>query len=177
MDNPGIDLTIWEQLKQKWDELDRNGHSLRIDFKLILDKDDEKKTVAIDVIQKIDDEFFTETVQHEVGEGYEPLGIDCLSLEQLVEVYKEKLHQLYKESNMPYAHLIVTMTPNSSLSGETKGYLEKRRNNQIFSVPINYQHYYLLNAIRDKMTELVGKGWRQIKAVYWKDTLQFYFEY
>lgn len=177
MNNPGLDLTIWEQLKQKWDELDRNGHSIKIDFKLIVDKDEEDKTLAIDVIQKIDDEFFTETVQHEIGEGYEPLGIDSLSLEQLVEVYKEKLHQLHKESNMPYAHLVVTMTPYSSSSGETQGYLEKRNKNQKRSVPVDYQHYYLLNAIRDKMIDLVGEGWRQVKAVYWKDALQFYFEY
>ena len=177
MDNPGIDLTIWEQLKQKWDELDRNGHSLRIDFKLILDKDDEDKTLAIDVIQKIDGDVITETVQHVAGEAYEQLGIADLSLERLVEVYKEKLHQLYRESNMPYAYLIVTMTPSSPSSGETQGYLEKRKKNQKFSIPVNYQHYYLLNAIRDKMIELVGEGWRQVKAVYWKDTLQFYFEY
>ena len=77
---------------------------------------------------------------------------------------------------MPDTHLIVTMAPNSSLSGETKGYLEKRKKNQI-SIPVNYQHYYLLNAIRDKMIELVGEGWGQVKTVYWKDTLEFYFEY
>ena len=74
-------------------------------------------------------------------------------------------------------YLIVTMTPSSSLSGETRGYLEKRKKNQKFSVPVDYQHYYLLNAIRDKMIEQVGDAWRQVKAVYWKGELKFYFEY
>jgi hypothetical protein len=177
MNNPGIDLTIWEQLKQKWDKLDREGHSLKIEFKLIVDENDEDKALAIDVIQKIDDDVVTETVQHVPGEAYEALGIADLSLERLVEVYKEKLHKLHNESNMPYAYLIVTMTPSSPSSGETKGYLEKRKKNQKFSISVNYQHYYLLNAIRDKMIELVGDAWRQVKAVYWKDTLEFYFEY
>lgn len=177
MNNPGIDLTIWEQLKQKWDELDRNGHSIKIDFKLIVDKDKEDKTLAIDVIQKIDDDIVTETVQHGAGEAYEKLGIADLSLERLVEVYKEKLHQLHRESNMPYTYLIVTMTPNSPISGEINGYLEEREKDQKISIEVNYQHYYLLNAIRDKMIELVGDGWRQVKAVYWKNTLELFFEY
>lgn len=177
MNNPGIDLTIWVQLKHKWDELDRNGHAVEIEFKLIVDKNDEDKTLAIDVIQKIDDDVITETVQHLTGEAYESLGIADLSLERLVEIYKEILMQLHRESNIPYAYLIVTMTPNSPTSGETRGFLENRKKNQKFSFPVNYQHYYLLNAIRDKMIELVGDGWRQVKAVYWKNTLQFYFEY
>jgi len=177
MENPGIDLTIWEQLKQKWDKLDRDGHSVEIEFKLIVDKNDEDKTLAIDVIQKIDNEVIIETVQHVAGEAYETLGIAGLSLERLVEVYKEKLHQLHSQSNMPYAYLIVTMTPSSPSSGEVKGYLEKRKKKQKFSISVNYQHYYLLNAIRDKMIELVGDAWRQVKAVYWRGALKFYFEY
>ena len=177
MNNPGIDLTIWEQLKQKWDKLDREGHSLEIVFKLIVDKNNEDKTLAIDVIQKIDNEIIIETVQHVAKEAYETLGIAGLSLERLVEVYKEKLHQIHSQSNMPYAYLIVTMTPSSPLSGEVKGYLEKRKKNQKFSIPVNYQHYYLLIAIRDKMIELVGDSWSQAKAVYWQGALTFYFEY
>ena len=177
MENPGIDLTVWEQLKRKWDKLDREGCSLEIEFKLIIDKNNEDKTLAIDVVQKIDGEVSIETVQHVAGEAYETLGIAGLSLERLVEVYKEKLHQLQSQSNMPYAYLIVTMTPSSPSSGETKGYLEKRKKKQKFSVPVNYQHYYLMNAIRDKMIELVGDAWHQVKAVYWQGELKLYFEY
>ena len=177
MNNPGIDLTVWEQLRKKWGELENNGNKLDIHFNLIVDKNDEEKTLAIDVIQKIDDEIVTETVQRVAGKAYETLGISGLSMERLVEVYKEKLHTLHSSSNLPYAYLIVTMTPSSPVSGEIKAYLEKRKKKQKSSVQVDYQHYYLLNALREKMIEIVGDGWRQVKAVYWQGALEFYFEY
>jgi hypothetical protein len=177
MSNPGVDLAIWERLKKTWAELEANGHHIAIEFKLIVTGEDKEKTMAIDVIQKIDDQILTETVQHIEGEAYETLGIADLSMERLEEVYKEKLSQLYRQSNVPHAKLVVTMTPRSPVSGEVKAYLEEPKKNQKSSILVDYQHYYLLNALRDKMIETVGDGWRQVKAVYWQDTLEFYFEY
>jgi len=55
-------------------------------------------------------------------------------------------------------------------------YFGKRKKKKENSVQVNYQHYYLLNALRDKMIEIVGEGWSQVEAVYWQDTLEFYFE-
>ena len=177
MNNPGIDLAIWKQLKRKWAELDESGHKVEIEFNLILTGDAEERTIAIDVVQKIDNKIVLETVQREAGEAYEILGIAGLSIERLVEIYKEKLKVLYKQIQNANTFLTVTMTPSSSLSGEVKACLDDRNKNQKSSVQVNYQHYYLLNALRDKMIEIVGDAWSQVRAVYWQDTLEFYFEY
>jgi len=37
MNNPGIDLETWKQLREKWTELDAAGHKIKVDFKLISD--------------------------------------------------------------------------------------------------------------------------------------------
>ena len=177
MNNLGIDVAIWEELKKKWAELEVNGHKVEIEFKLIVTGEDEENTMAIDVIQKIDNEILIETVQRVVGEAYETLGIAGLSMERLVEVYKEKLDELNKQTQSKNACLTVTMTPNSPVSGEVQVYSEEHNKDQKSSVQVNYQHYYLLNALRDKMIEIVGDAWSQIRAVYWQDTLEFYFKY
>ena len=83
MNNTVIDLSIWERLKKKWIELDANGQNIEIEFKLIVTGRDEEKTLAIDVIQKIDEEIFTETVQRVEGEAYKTLGIDGTSCRSL----------------------------------------------------------------------------------------------
>src|SRR5687768_9811514 len=118
MNNPGIDLEIWKQLRRKWTQLDESGHKVKVDFRLIADPRDENKILAIDVVQNIDDELITETVQRGAGEAYATLGIAGLSMEGLVEVYKKMMHQLHRQAKQRDAGLIVTMTPSSSTSGE-----------------------------------------------------------
>src|SRR5436190_1107755 len=97
MNNPGMDLEIWKQLRKKWADLDGSGHKIKVDFKLIADPKNEKNILAIDVIQNIDKKLVTETVQRNIGEGYAVLGIAGLSMERLVEVYKEMMRQLHHE--------------------------------------------------------------------------------
>ena len=177
MNNPGIDIAVWDRLKKKWAELDSSGHKVEIEFKLIVTDKNEDKAIAIDVVQKIDDEFITETVQREVGEANDYLGIACLSKERILEICKQEMQKLLIQKNKPFAHLYVTMTPKTSISGEVKAYLEEREENKKSSVQVNYQHYYLLNALRDKMVETVGDGWKRVEAVYGQGALEFYFEY
>ena len=177
MNNPGIDLEIWKQLRRKWAHLDESGHKVKVDFRLIADPGDENKILVIDVVQNINDELITETVQRNAGEAYATLGIVGLSMEDLVEVYKKMMHQLHRQAKQRAAGLIVTMTPNSSTSGEIRGYMEKPDSDIKSSVLINYQHYYILNALRDRMIELVGEDWSMVKAIYHSDDLEFYFEY
>jgi hypothetical protein len=177
MNNPGIDLEIWKQLRKKWSDLDAHGHKLKIDFKLIAHPNDENNVLAIDVIQNINDELITETVQRNAGEGYAPLGIDGLPMERLVEVCKEMMRQLHSQSKQQDADLIVTMAPSSPTSGETRGYMEERQSHIKSSVLVNYQHYYVLNALREKMIESAGDGWSKVTAVYRSGDLEFYFEY
>ena len=98
MNNPGIDLEIWERLRKKWADLQSDGHSLEIEFRLITDPKDEDNVLAIDVIQTVDDEVFTETVQRNAEEAYAALGIAGLSMERLVEVYKEIMRQLFRQA-------------------------------------------------------------------------------
>jgi len=177
MNNPGIDLEIWKQLRKKWSDLDADGHRLKIDFKLIAHPNDENNVLAIDVFQNINDGLITETVQRNAGEGYTPLGIDGLSMERLVEVCKEMMRQLYGQTKQQDMDLIVTMAPSSPASGETRGYAQKSNSDVKSSVLVNYQHYYVLNALREKMIESAGKGWSKVTAAYRSGDLEFYFEY
>src|SRR5687768_496307 len=101
MNNPGMDLEIWKRLRTKWDDLDAHGHKLKIDFRLIADPKDKNKILVIDVIQHIDNEPITETVQRRAGEAYAILGINGLSIERLIDIYKNKLKQLHREMHQP----------------------------------------------------------------------------
>ena len=175
MNNPGIDLEIWKQLRKKWSDLDASGHKLKIDFKLIAHPNDENNILAIDVFQNIDDELITETVERNSGEADTMLGIAGLSAERLIDVYKEIMHQLHRQAKQKDTDLIVTMSPTSLTSGEVRGYLQKSNSDVRSSVPVNYQHYYILKALRGKMTQDVGVS-SKVKAVYRSDNLEFYFE-
>ena len=176
VDNPGIDRAIWERLKNKWSELDKQGHKLTVEFRLVADPKDDKNILAIDVIQNIDGEVITETVQRKAREAYSTLGIARLSQEQLVEGYKEMISQLHRQLKQKDADLIVTMSPSSPTSGELRAYTEKRDSGEKSNVIVNYQQYYLLNALREKMMESSIKSWSRVRTVYHPDDLEFYFE-
>ena len=175
MKKPGIDLMIWKQLKEKWAKLDANGCSLRIDFKLITDDSEKDKTLAIDVVQTIDDEIFVETVQRRKDEAYAALGISELSVKRLKDVYKEMMAQLHGGFGQPESDLVITMSPTSEISGEVTGYLQSHNEPVKQAVLTNYQHYFVLSALREKMIEQDGENWGQIKAVYKPDVVEFYF--
>jgi hypothetical protein len=177
MNNPGIDLEIWEQLRKKWADLTASGHKVKVEFKLIADPKDEDKILMIDVIQSIDDEIVTETVQKSAGEAYATLGITGLSIEQLVDIYKKIMDQLHRQTKERDATLIVTMSPSSSTSGEVKAFLEKSDSDSKNNILVNYKHYYILNALRERMIEILGDAWSKVRAVYRPEELEFYFEY
>jgi len=177
INNSGIDLAIWERLRKRWTELEKAGHKLKIDFHLLADVDDEENILAIDVIQNIDNEAITETIQRNSGEAHAMLGIAGLLTEGLIEVYKEMMHQLHQQTKQKDADLIVTMFPTSPTSGEVRGYVQKSNSDIKHSVLVDYQHYYVLNVLREKMIELAGDGWSKVRAVYRSNDLEFYFEY
>ena len=177
MNNPGIDLTVWEQLRKKWAELQSADHELEIEFRLIIDPEDKDNVLAIDVIQTIDNDVFTETVQRNAGEAYTALGIAGLSMERLVEVYKEMMKKLFRQAKTRERKLIITMSTSSHISGVVKGHIEDSNSKIMNGFQVNYRHYYVLNAIRDKMVELVGDSWHTVRAVYCSGGLEFYFEY
>jgi hypothetical protein len=177
MNNPGIDLEIWNQLRKKWTELDAKGHKLEIEFKLISAPEDKNKILVIDVVQHIDGETITETVQRNAGEAYDTLGVAGLPMERLVAVYKGMIKQLHRQANQRDMDLIVTMSPTSTTSGEVRAYLKRPDNSAQNSVLVNYRHYYVLNALREKMIEVLGEAWTRVRAIYHDGGLEFYFEY
>jgi hypothetical protein len=179
MNNPGIDLEIWKQLKTKWTDLEAGGHTLEIDFKLISDPNNENNILAIDVVQNIDKKTVIETVQRSAGEAYIALGITGLSMERLVEVYKGMMRQLHDETRPRNfdMDLVVTMTHHSGTSGEVDGLLVHPDAPVQSSVSVDYRHYYMLSALREKMIESTGDAWRSVRATYHAGDVDFYFEY
>jgi hypothetical protein len=69
------------------------------------------------------------------------------------------------------------MSPTSPTSGEVQGHLEVPYAPVQSSVQLNYQHYYVLNALRDRMIESTGDAWREVQAIYHAGDLEFHFEY
>lgn len=177
MNNPGMDPATWQGLTEKWAGLRSAGHTLEIEFRLIADAQDEENILAIDVIQSVDEEVVTQTVQRNAEEAYPALGIAGLSLEQLVELYKEIMAQVYRQARMHEASVVVTMSTSSPLSGEVRGHIETPDPTIKNGFPVNYKHYYILHAIRGKMVALLGDGWHTARAVYRFGGLEFYFEY
>jgi hypothetical protein len=177
MNNPGIDLERWKQLRAKWTELDAQGHKIKVDFQLVAHPQEQKNIMLIDVVQHIDGEPVTETVQRRAGEAYAALGIAGSSMEQLVQAYKEMLKQLHRGAGQREMDLVVTMLPTSAASGEVRAHLEKPSAADQAYIQVDYRHYYVLNALRDRMVELLGERWSQVRAVYREDALEFYFDY
>jgi hypothetical protein len=140
-DNPGMDLVIWKRLRKRWAELEKAGHKLKVDFHLLADVDDENNILAIDVVQNINEELITETVQRSAGEADTMLGIAGLSREHLVKVYKEMMHQLHQQAQQTAADLTVTMSPTSLTSGEVSAHVKEGQSGRKSSVLVNYQHY------------------------------------
>lgn len=177
MKNPGIDVKVWKQLREKWIKLDADGHSLKIAFKLVTNDSEQDKTLALDVVQVIDDDIIVETVQRKKGEAYPALGIARLSVEYLKDIFTEMMTQLHGQAGQPESDLVITMSPTSETSGEVAGYLQSHDEPVKLAVMTNYQHYYVLNALRERMIEELGENWKRVKAVYKQERVEFYFEY
>lgn len=172
MNNPCVDLAVWARLRERWGELQSAGHKLKVDFRLLADPTNETNILAIDVVQTIDEEVVTETVERNAGEAYKALGIAELSSERLVEAYEEMLRQLHNQVREADADLILTLFHSSPTSGEVRAYTMKRDSGEKTSLLVGYQHYYMLKAIREKMMKPSG----MVKAVYSLGNLEFYFE-
>jgi len=161
MKNPGMDFEIWKQLRKKWMDLDASGHRVKVDFQLVVHPTEKDNIMAIDVVQHIDGKPVTETVQHRAGEAYAALGIATLSGEELTGILKGMMQQLRDQSGQNAAAVTLTLTSTSSTSGEVIGLLEEQS-----PVQVSYQHYYVLNALRDRMIEASGKLVNRVSALY-----------
>jgi hypothetical protein len=177
MKNIGVDLEIWKILRKKWADLHSSGHEVSVEFQLVSHPSDKNNILAIDVIQTVDDEIIVETVQRNAGESYTTLAIDGLSKEQLEQTYKDIARPLYLQADQRDVTLKIAMAPTSPISGELRGVLEKHGPDAKSNIQVNYQHYYILNAIREKMGKQMGKSLSKITAAYRGDDLEFSFDY
>lgn len=174
-----IDPENWQRLTQRWDEIRSTGHTLELRYRRIVAPDDEYRTQVIDIIQNIDAEVFIETVECSKGEVEAILETNNLSLEGLQNEYQVILKNLLmKQPDHHDTHLVVTMMPTSQSSGEISCYLERPTSRS--NVQLNYQHYYMLKALREKMSSIVGESWVRVKVIYRSgmfSNLEFYFDY
>lgn len=177
MNNPDMDFEIWKQLRQKWTDLDASGHRLKIDFQLVAHPAEENNVLAIDVVQHIDGNPVTETVQREAGEAYAALGIANLSMEQLAEVLKGMMEQLRSQSDLSNVVVEILMSSTSPTSGELSGLLVAPEAPSQTPVLLNHRYYYVLSALRDRMAETGGKRWNRVRASYSGGELDFQFDY
>jgi hypothetical protein len=176
MNKPSIDLEIWEGLQTKWRYLHFSGYKVSVEFQLVCHPNDKNNILAIDVVQTINGEIAVETVQRSAGESYAALGIDGLSQEQLEQTYEDIARPLYLQADQSDATLKIAMSTTSPTSGELCCVLEKHGPEASSNIQINYLHYYILNAIREKMQEQTGKSVSRITAAYRGDDLEFSFD-
>lgn len=169
----------WQRLTQRWDEIRSNGHTLEIRYRRIVAPDDENRTQVIDIIQNIDGEVFIETVECSTGEVEAILETNNLSLEGLQKEYEVILKNLLlQQPDHHGTHLVVNMIPTSSSTGEISCYLERPTGRS--NIQLNYRHYYMLKALREKMSSSMGESWVQVQVIYQPgmfSNLEFYFDY
>jgi hypothetical protein len=177
MKNPGLDPEQWERLTRKWASQEAGDQAVQREYRLIHSEADKDTTILLDVIQTVDDELVTETVQRRAGEADHVLGIAGLSMDGILETYKKVMDQLHQKSGPHGATLTVSMTSTSPTSGEVRAILELPDPPARRSLRVDYRHYSLLRALRDKMIEIVGDGWSSVTAVYRPGALDFFFEY
>lgn len=174
-----VDPENWQRLTRHWDELITAGRTVELHYRRIVAPDDENHTQVIDIIQNIDGELFIETVECSTGEVEAILETNNLSLEGLQKEYGTMLEQLLlKLPEHHNVHLIVTMIPTSQNTGETSCYLERPTGRS--NVQLNYRHYYMLKALREKMNTIVGESWVRVQVIYHPgmfSNLEFYFDY
>jgi len=180
MNNPGIKEEIWLTLRQKWDRVVAEGHTVKVEFNILTDPEDDSKALAIDVALDIDGEWHVQTVQSRVREGHSVVGISGLDLDQLInlahrvvnsvtepitgwETYSDELHlfmnHISPETSEIYGHII-------SKAGEKIG------------VKTNYQHYYVINEIMEQISKIMKEEYAEIQLHRNKDDLgRLYFRF
>ena len=163
LDNPGIEESMWKALSQKWNDLVANGHDLDIDFQLITDPSVSSLVFAIDIQQRIDDKWIVQTFQREKNEAAKNLGIQDMSLDELINIVKKRLQK--NKHHLPQAKTVTFARFYGEKTRETRKIEVFEKNNQEYSVKTSYFDYYILNAIREKIADLTGNIVSEIQVV------------
>jgi hypothetical protein len=173
MNNPGVKEEIWRALNRKWDGLVSEGHSVNVEFKLIRNPQDPSKILAIDVAQNIDGEWHTQTVQKQVREAYPAVGIEGLTLDQLIDVAQDIVKSVTEPITGKRAYdeeLHLFMKRISPETSEIHGHIISDTGERI-GVRANYQHYYVINAILEQIADIMREEFAEIQLHRDKDDL------
>lgn len=161
--NPGIDESMWKALNQKRSDLVANDHDLDVDFQLITDPSDSSSVLAIDLQQKIDGNWVVQTFQREKNEATKVLGIQDMSLDELINVVEKRLEK--DEHHLPQAKTVTFAQFHGEKTGETRKIEISQKNNEECSVQTSYADYYTINAIGEKIADLTGDIVSEVQVV------------
>jgi hypothetical protein len=165
MNNPGVQEEIWIALRQKWSTLVAEGHSVEVKINVIKDPQNEAKALAIDVVQKIDNEWYVQTVQSKIQEAYSAIGIEGVRLNQLIDIASRVIDSVTKpvigcETFDDEMHIF--MRHISPMTSELHGYVISKIGERI-EVRTNYQHYYVINEILNQISEIMNEEYTEIQ--------------
>ena len=164
MNNPGIKEDIWTALNQKWGQLISEGHSLKVEFKILQDPD-ESKTFAIDVAQNIDGEWVVQTVQSQVGEAYPVIGIEGFGLDQLINIVGRVVNSVTEPITGQKTYddeMHIYMKRISPETSELYGHIISETGERI-AIRSNNQHYYVINEILEQISKIMREEYAEIQ--------------
>ena len=166
MNNPGIKEEIWTALRQKWATLVAERHTLKVEFKIVKDPEDEAKELAIDVAQNIDGEWVVQTVQRQVQWAYPTIGIEGLGLDQLINLASDVVNTVTKPITGWGTHddeMHLFMKRISPESSEIYGHIISKAGEKV-GVRANYQHYYVLNEILEQIAKIMREEYSELQV-------------
>jgi hypothetical protein len=161
MNKPLVNTEIWTSLRKKWASLENIS---KVEFNVLRDPEDSSKELAIDVAQNINDEWIVQTVQFQAQEAYPVIGIEGLSLDQLVNLAAQVMNSVTvpitgEETYDDEIHLVMKYI--SPETGEIYGYVISKAGERI-GIRANYQHYYVINKILEQTSKIKKKEYSEV---------------
>jgi len=164
MNNPGIKEEIWLALRQKWDKLVADGHTLQVEFNILTDPKD-TQGYAIDVAQNIDGEWFVQTVQRQAREAYPVLGMEGMDLDQLLALADQVVGSITEPITGRKTYddeLHIFMKRISPETSEIHGYIISKEDEKI-GIRASHQHYYVINEILEQISQTMKEEYAEIQ--------------
>ena len=161
MNNPHINTEIWTELRKKWASLENIS---KVEFNVLRDPEDLSRELAIDVAQNINGEWVVQTVQFQAREAYPVIGIEGLSLDQLVNLAAHVMNSVTvpitgEETNNDEMHFVMKYI--SPETGEMYGHVISKAGERI-GIRANYQHYYVINEILEQKSKIMKKEYSEV---------------
>ena len=161
MNTPHVRTEIWTALRKKWASLENIS---KVEFKVVRDPEDSSRELAIDVAQNINGEWVVQTVQFQAREAYPIIGIEGLSLDQLVSLATQVMISVTvpitgEETYDDEMHLVMKYI--SPETGEMYGHVISKAGKRI-GIRANYQHYYVINEILEQKSKIMKKEYSEV---------------